>query len=93
MGLAHLLDRAPPSLSRGERLRLAVAAAIAAGPRLLLLDEPTSGQDRACVERIFADLRGRPEGSALAFATHDLDLVRRHATRVVALDRGRAVAP
>lgn len=93
VGLAHLLDRAPPSLSRGERLRLAVAAAIAAGPRLLLLDEPTSGQDRACVERIFADLRGRPEGSALAFATHDLDLVRRHATRVVALDRGRAVAP
>jgi energy-coupling factor transport system ATP-binding protein len=91
VGLGHLVDRAPPSLSRGERLRLAVASAIAAEPRLLLLDEPTSGQDRASVERVFADLRARPAGTALVFATHDLDLARRHATRAMAMDAGRRV--
>jgi len=82
-----LLGRPPQALSRGQRLRVAVAAALAVEPAVLLLDEPTSGQDRDQVERLMLALRSPARG--LLFATHDLDLALRHATRIVWLDEGR----
>ena len=87
LGVSELLDRPPQSLSRGQRLRVAVGAALAARPSLLLLDEPTAGQDAEHVERMFAaladgwvDARGRP--GAVVFACHDADVLARWATRV-----------
>ncbi|MES2638690.1 MAG: ATP-binding cassette domain-containing protein [Myxococcota bacterium] len=98
LSIADLLDRPPQALSRGQRLRTAVAAALACAPRLLVLDEPTSGQDRDQVDRMLAGLpvalggaSGATPHSALLFASHDLDVVLRHATRVIVLDRGRIV--
>ena len=85
LGLGELLDRPPQALSRGQRLRCAVAAALTCQPEVLLLDEPTSGQDHLQVERMMAAL----EGQTLVFATHDLDLAERHATRRVRLVDGR----
>lgn len=87
LSVSGLLDRAPQALSRGQRLRVAVAAALACGPDLLVLDEPTSGQDHDQVERMMGALRGR----TLLFATHDLGLALRHATRLVVLEAGRVV--
>jgi energy-coupling factor transporter ATP-binding protein EcfA2 len=91
LSVEDLLERAPQALSRGQRLRVAAAAALSCAPAVLLLDEPTSGQDHAQVERMMAALRAAMAGGALVFATHDLDLALRHATRVVTL-RGGAVA-
>jgi len=88
-----LLERSPQALSRGQRLRTAVAAALSCAPDLLILDEPTSGQDAAHVEAMMRALSD-PGGAhrALVFATHDLDLALRHATRVVVLRGGQVVA-
>lgn len=91
LSVADLLDRPPQALSRGQRLRVAVAAALACRPRLLLLDEPTSGQDRDQVDRMLDAVAGSLADGALVFASHDLDVVLRHATRVVVLDGGRVV--
>ncbi len=75
--IAHLLDRPPHAASRGERLRIAVAAGLAAAPEVLLLDEPTAGQDPEAVEALFDALAGLD--AALVFATHDLAVASRHA--------------
>jgi energy-coupling factor transporter ATP-binding protein EcfA2 len=87
LSVLDLLHRAPQALSRGQRLRVAVAAALACDPDLLVLDEPTSGQDADQVERMM-DALGR---RTALFATHDVDLALRHATRVLVLDGGRVV--
>ncbi len=83
--LGPVLDRPPHATSRGERLRVAVGAAIAAGPRVLLLDEPTAGQDEEAVEALFLGLRALLPDGAVVFATHDPGVARRHAHRVVEL--------
>ena len=92
LGLEPLLDRAPQALSRGQRLRVAVGAALACRPRILLLDEPTAGQDEANVEGLLDALSGALPDGALVFATHDVRLALRFATRVLVLDAGRLVA-
>ncbi len=92
LSLRALSDRAPQALSRGQRLRVAVAAGLACGPQVLLLDEPTAGQDRDQVERMLAGAAEALADGALVFATHDLDLALRHATRIVHLAAGRIVA-
>lgn len=88
-GIEALLDEAPQALSRGQRQRVAVAAAVAADPAVLALDEPTAGQDSASLERLMLGLRAFP--GALLFATHDLRLTLRHATRAIVLHEGRVV--
>lgn len=82
-----LEERAPQALSRGQRLRVAVASALACRPDVLVLDEPTSGQDHDQVERMMQALRAPDR--ALLFATHDVPLALRHATRVVVMEQGR----
>lgn len=89
LSVVDLLDRAPHALSRGQRLRVAVAALLACEPAVVLLDEPTSGQDHAHVERMMETLRSPRR--ALLFATHDEALARRHATRILRMQGGRFV--
>ncbi|MFZ5475812.1 MAG: ABC transporter ATP-binding protein [Myxococcota bacterium] len=91
LSIADLFARAPQALSRGQRLRTAVGAALACRPGILLLDEPTSGQDRDQVDRMLTAAGEALRGGALVFASHDLDVVLRHATRVVVLEHGRVV--
>jgi energy-coupling factor transport system ATP-binding protein len=92
LGISALLSRPPQGLSRGQRLRVAVGAALTCRPAALLLDEPTAGQDHEQVEAMLFGLSQAQQGGALLFCTHDLGLALRHATRVVALDAGRVIA-
>jgi energy-coupling factor transport system ATP-binding protein len=74
--LAHLAAANPFTLSGGEQRRLSVATVLAAGPRVLLLDEPTFGQDRRTwLELVDLLAKLRDDGCGLAVATHDPDLV------------------
>ena len=89
--LAHLAEANPFTLSGGEQRRLSVATAIATAPPLLVLDEPTFGQDRRTYAELVALLAAhRDGGGALAFATHDAYLVSALADRTITLRAGRA---
>ncbi len=86
-----LLARAPARLSGGERQRVAVARALACGPRLLLLDEPLSGLDAASKAELLPELRAWLAELAVPvlYVSHDPGEVARLAARVLRLDRGR----
>ncbi|UXN21697.1 ATP-binding cassette domain-containing protein [Curtobacterium flaccumfaciens] len=76
-GLAHLADANPFTLSGGEQRRLAIASVIAARPPVVVLDEPTSGQDRATWQSVVGRLGALADaGIAVVAVTHDRDLVR-----------------
>jgi len=84
--LTHLEKANPFTLSGGEARRLSVATAIAKAPRLLILDEPTFGQDRRTwteLIELLAQLRG--QGRGILAATHDPDVVAVLADRTVEL--------
>jgi energy-coupling factor transporter ATP-binding protein EcfA2 len=92
LNLTPLLERAPQSLSRGQRLRVAVGAAMSVQPDVLLLDEPTSGQDRTEVVRLMRALTAASQNGAVVFATHDEELAEAAATRIVRMEAGRVVS-
>lgn len=86
-GLSGLEDRAPQSLSVGQRKRACLAGVLACRPKLLVLDEPTSHLDPRG-RREFIDLVASLAMPKI-IATHDLELALEIATRVVVLDAGR----
>ncbi|NAZ84458.1 ATP-binding cassette domain-containing protein, partial [Kineococcus sp. R8] len=92
LGLAHRASVDPHLLSGGEQRRLGVASALAAGPALVLADEPSVGQDRATWAVVTGVLRSAARaGAAVAVATHDARLVAACADGEVALAGGRVV--
>src|SRR5438132_828502 len=89
--LAPLAAANPFTLSGGEQRRLSVATALATDPPLLVLDEPTFGQDRVTYAELVTLLRAaRDAGRGIVFATHDRALVRALADRELRLEAGRA---
>jgi energy-coupling factor transport system ATP-binding protein len=89
-GLRELRGRPTSALSVGEQQRTALAAVLAALPALLILDEPTVGQDWGHLRRLMACLRRLARGgTAVLLITHDEHLVRRFARRVIRLEQGR----
>ncbi|HEY3062045.1 MAG TPA: ABC transporter ATP-binding protein [Chloroflexota bacterium] len=89
-GLSALRRANPFSLSEGQKRRLSVATSLVLGPRALLLDEPTFGQDRQSAQALIAEIaRLCEQGLAVVIATHDLSLVSESADRVVALADGQ----
>jgi energy-coupling factor transport system ATP-binding protein len=84
--------RSPYRLSGGESRRLSLACTLIRRPRLLVLDEPTFGQDRLAYAGLLEILRERlDEGVCLVAATHDERFVADVASRVVELEDGRVV--
>jgi energy-coupling factor transport system ATP-binding protein len=93
LGIRDLAPFHPRDCSAGERLLVAVAAVAAAGPPVVLLDEPTRGLDAAVKRRLIGFLRAHAaRGGAVALATHDVELVAAVATRVVILAAGEVIA-
>ncbi len=85
-------DARVDALSHGERRMLEVGLALAAAPRLVLLDEPMAGlgaEESARMERLIEGLRG---GTAVLLIEHDVDAVFRLADRVSVLVNGRVIA-
>jgi energy-coupling factor transporter ATP-binding protein EcfA2 len=92
--LGELADANPFTLSGGEKRRLSVATALATEPRLLVLDEPTFGQDARTWDELVALLaEQRGEGRAVVTVTHDDELVSALADREVRLEAGLLTRP
>ena len=92
-GLVGKANAAFDTLSGGQKQRLALALAFAGNPRLLLLDEPTTGLDprmRREVQDHIAAIRG--EGRAVLLATHDMAEAERLCDRIAVIAEGRVLA-
>jgi len=88
----HLADRTATHMSAGELQRVFIASALAQRTKVLLLDEPTSFLDlrqAGRLSRILAELMQC--GLTILCASHDIPLVRRHATSVILLKKGSAI--
>ncbi len=84
--LSHLAAANPFTLSGGEKRRLSVATALATAPLVLVLDEPTFGQDRRTWSELLDLLAAlRDEGRAICFVTHDRDFAHALADRTLRL--------
>jgi heme exporter protein A len=91
-GLGGWADRPARTYSRGQLQRLALARAVLHAPRLLLLDEPSTGLDLGSVARLVSAVQEeRARGAIVVLVTHDKPLADALADRRVLLARGRVV--
>lgn len=89
-GLTELRERRPLAISVGQQQRTALASCLGLRPRLLILDEPTLGQDWGHLSRLMdhvAELNRA--GTAILLISHDYKLVHHYAHRIVLLREGR----
>ncbi|WP_026789975.1 molybdenum ABC transporter ATP-binding protein [Pleomorphomonas oryzae] len=91
LGIGHLLDRHPATLSGGEQQRVAIGRALLASPRLLLMDEPLASLDTARRLEILPLIETlRDEfGIPIVYVSHAVEEVARLAAKVVVLEAGR----
>ena len=91
--LDNIGNEAPYSLSRGQRQRTATAAAYSLLPNILLLDEPTAGQDFSHLGQLMGVLCDTVErqNKTLIFCTHDAQLTLQYAKRVLFLRQGELI--
>ncbi|HZZ61051.1 MAG TPA: molybdenum ABC transporter ATP-binding protein [Roseiarcus sp.] len=94
LGVRPLLDRSPRNLSGGERQRVAIGRALLSRPKLLLMDEPLSGLDRATKDEIMPLLERLRDRHLLPiiYVSHDLAEVERLADQIVLMEKGRVLA-
>jgi branched-chain amino acid transport system ATP-binding protein len=93
-GLADLAERPISELAGGVRKLVDIAMALVRRPKLLLLDEPTSGVSAeakfATMDRVIQAVSS--DASTIVFVEHDMDIVSRYADRVIAFYQGRILA-
>ena len=93
-GLADLADRPISELAGGVRKLIDIAMALVRRPKLLLLDEPTSGvsaeEKFTTMDRVIHAVA--PDAATIVFVEHDMEIVSRYADRVVAFYQGRILA-
>ena len=93
LGLTQYRESSPFMLSGGERKRLALASVLAWDPEVVILDEPTIGQDYAQKEKLRQFiLQLRAQGKTIVIVTHDVEFVADCSPRVVLMANGRIVA-
>ncbi len=90
--LEEFASHHPYDLSPGQRKGLALAAVLAMDPPVLILDEPTTGQDYVGVERIGQIVEGlKKQGKTIITITHDIDFCAEHFERVVVMAKGQVL--
>jgi cobalt transport protein ATP-binding subunit len=90
VGLLDLQASMPRDLSKGQRQRLAVASVLSMRPEVLIVDEPTTGQDyRDGVDMLSLVQRLNQAGHTVLFITHDMPMVARFAQRVIVFRDGQ----
>jgi len=90
MSILPLRHDLPQALSRGQRLRTAVTSVLSITPELILLDEPTTGQDRVNIEQMMDFFKNN--NSTLIFCTHDIEVAMSYATRILVMNDGQIIA-
>ncbi len=90
--IEHLRKENPLLLSRGEKVLVAIASVLALDPKVLILDEPTTGLDRRTIEHMFHILEElNKRGKTIIFITHNMRVVAEFARRVIVMNDGRIV--
>jgi len=93
VGIARAGERRVATYSKGMRQRLALAQALLGAPKLLLLDEPTTGLDPALRQDFYEIVRKlRDDGVTLLISSHALAELQGQADRIIIMNRGRKVA-
>ena len=93
LGLNHRLHNFPEQISGGEQQRVAIARALVNKPLILLADEPTGNLDPDLSREImglFKDINAH--GTTVVVATHDREMIKRMARRVIALEHGQMLS-
>jgi len=91
VGLTEVLDRPVRAVSYGNRRQLEVGLALATKPRILLMDEPTSGVGPAMIDGFHKLLQALPQDLTIVIIEHDLDLAFDVADRITVLNFGEVV--
>ncbi|MGH2606380.1 MAG: energy-coupling factor ABC transporter ATP-binding protein, partial [Anaerolineales bacterium] len=90
VGMSEYLEAEIFALGKGQKQRLALASVLALRPRILVIDEPTTGQDPFMAQEIFDVLRRLNQGGTTILAiTHKIDLAAAYASRAVVLSHGQ----
>ena len=92
VNLAGLEKEPPLALSFGQQKRVSIAAILAMRSRILVMDEPTAGQDYQNYMNFMDSILQLPGFEAILFITHDIDLAVIYANRVLLVNQGKVVS-
>jgi energy-coupling factor transport system ATP-binding protein len=92
VGLEGKRQEFPPALPKGDRAKVVIASALALDPSIIILDEPTTGQDyRGCHQIMQIAKSLHEQGRTVVFVTHHMALVAEYAQRVIVLCGGQVL--
>ncbi len=92
VGLEGRRDEFPPAMPKGDRAKVVIASALALDPEIIILDEPTTGQDyRGCHQIMQIAKAMHEQGRTVVFVTHHMALVAEYARRVIVLSGGKVI--
>ena len=92
IGLDKMPDKHPFRISMGQKRRLSVASMLIMDTDILILDEPTRGQDRQNIETMMdLVMKANKEGTTVILVLHDMNIVARYCNKVVVMDKGEIV--
>ena len=92
VGISHLADSRPHTLSGGEKRKLAIAGVLAMNPKIIAFDEPFSGLDYPGVCQILKQILAlHNTGHTIIITTHDIEKIIAHAGRLIFMEKGKIV--
>lgn len=92
VSLTDKREEFPPALSKGDRAKVVIASVIAMRPDIIILDEPTSGQDyKGCYQIMDIAKQLHAQGHTIVFVTHHMPLVAEFAERTIVMSRKKVL--